>query len=273
MAMVETRVNNDTWSVEFKSINEFYEYLCKTPFNESFMWEKHNSVEGSYFFTNTSSYEEAVNLMKNGWDDMAKKLTEKMRVIECQTAHICKARNVRSVAGYQAVVPRYLQGNPKSMIAKQMQPVKQKVVNITKSINYNCKTKTSTMIEESIKALQIVKKLESQGYRVNLNVSLGTEAKGRKIYAKVRIKSANERLNISKVAFAMCHPSMLRRLYLRFVEVYPNVTKSFVYGYGIPVSAYDMKKTYSEDIVLPAFIEFDQEKIQTLDDLKSSTGC
>lgn len=273
MAMVETRLNEKTFSVEYSSISEFYDYLCKTPFNEAFRWEKHSSVDGSYGFTSTYNYEEAVKLMHDGWDSMAKKLTDKLKVIDQKTAAISKPRRVNSVAGYQANVPRYLQGNPKSMIAKQSTPVKQKIVNITKSINYNGGTSTERMMEESIKALQIVKKLEAQGYRVNLNVSLGTSADGRKIYAKVRLKGANERLNVSKLAFAMCHPSMLRRLYFRFIETYPEVTKGYTWGYGAPIDVSDMRKTYPDDIILPAFINFDPDAIQTLDELKSSTGC
>lgn len=271
MAMVETRMDAQTWKVEFDSMNEFYKYICDTPFNEAFRWERHSSVDGSYSFTKTHNYEEAVDLFHNGWDDMAKKLTDKLKVIDQKTAMISKPRTVKSVAGYQAIVPRYLQGNPKSMVAKQMQPVKQKVVNITKSIAYSAGASTDEIIEESIKTLQIVKRLEAAGYRVNLNIGWGV-SKDRAIFLKVRIKSANERLNVSKTAFALCHPSMLRRLCFRFEEVYPNYTKNFVYGYGMPCEAKRMRKVFDKDIVLPAFIEFSPDKVQTLDDLEGFNG-
>ena len=52
--------------VEYKSIAEFYDYLCTTPFNDVFRWSKHSSVDGSESFTKTKSFDEAVDLMKNG---------------------------------------------------------------------------------------------------------------------------------------------------------------------------------------------------------------
>lgn len=271
MAMVETRMDLRTWKAEFESMNEFYKYICDTPLNDAFRWKTLSSVNNSFAFSHTHSYEEAVELFHNGWDDMAKQLTEKLKVIDKQTQVISKPRRVNSVAGYQANVPRYLQGNPKSMIAKQQQPVKQKIVNITKSIAYSAGATTKQMIEESIKTLQIVKKLEAAGYRVNLNIGWGVK-EDRSIFLKVRVKSANERLNISKTAFAMCHPSMLRRLCFRFEEVYPQYTEQFTHGYGIPCSATEMRKAFEKDIVLPAFISFDADKVQTLDDLKGYNG-
>ena len=55
----------------------------------------------------------------------------------------------------------------------------------------------------------------------------------------------------------------------RFIEVYPKVTKSFVKGYGSPVSddeAYNLFKD-SGEYLLPAFIKKDVSTINTIDDL------
>ena len=69
------------------------------------------------------------------------------------------------------------------------------------------------------------------------------------------MKSANERLNISKLAFPLVHPSMFRRLYFRFIEVYPTIPRSFTYGYGkVPVAS-DFKAVCGKDeILLPTLL-------------------
>lgn len=207
--------------------------------------------------------------MKNGWYEMAETLTQKLKVATKHDAPVMKQRNVLSVSGYQPVVPLYLAGVPTNMINKQMVAVKSKIINVTKLVNYNCGISTKQIEDESIKALQIVKKLEAQGYRCNLYIALGVE-EDKQIVCKVKIKNANERLNVSKLAFPMVHPSMLRRLFFRFIEVHPEVTKQFVWGYGRPMKFNDMKQAFPNDIVIPSILTVDVDKIKDLESLKAT---
>ena len=266
------KINSKTEVIEFDSLNEFYKYICDTPFNEAFRWEKHSSVTGDASWTKTESFEEAVQLFKNGWSDMASKLVQRLKIIESKQQPMMKPRNKLDVCGYQAIVPLYIQGVPNNMMNKKMVPVKQKVITVNKSIDYNGGTSSDKIVEESIKAMQIVKKLEAQGFRCNLNIVLGSSAGSgkneRRFLMKVRIKSANEKLNVSKLAFPLVHPSMLRRLFFRFIEVYPNVTSSFVYGYGHPASSYELRNVFKGEYLLPNFIAKDVNTINSIEDLE-----
>lgn len=268
--MKTEQINSKTEVIEFDSLQEFYKYICDTPFNEAFRWSNHSSVSNDKHWTKTESFEEAVSLFKNGWSDMATKLVQKLKVIESKTEPTMKPRSTLSVCGYQAVVPLYLQGVPNNMMNKKMVPVKQKVITLNKSLDYNGGTSSDKIVEESIKAMQIVKKLEAQGFRCNLNICLGTSAgwPEKQFIIKVRIKSANEKLNVSKLAFPLVHPSMLRRLFFRFIEVYPNVTKSFVGGYGHPASSSELRNIFKGEYLLPNFIKKDVNTIKGIEDLE-----
>lgn len=269
--MKTEQITNKTEIIEFDSLQEFYKYICDTPFNEAFRWAKHSSVEADKHWTKTESFEEAVSLFKNGWSDMATKLVQKLKVIESKTEPTMKPRNKLDVCGYQAIVPLYLQGVPNCMVNKKMVPVKQKVITLNKSLDYNGGTSSDKIVEESIKAMQIVKKLEAQGFRCNLNICLGTSAgwgkDAKQFIIKVRIKSANEKLNVSKLAFPLVHPSMLRRLFFRFIEVYPNVTKNFVSGYGAPATSSELRNVFKGEYLLPNFIKKDVNTINGIEDL------
>lgn len=269
--MKATKINTKTEIIEYDSLQEFYDYIIQTPFNQAFCWAKHSSVDGSYSFTKTHDFTEATELFKKGWSDMATKLVQKLKVIENKTQPTMKPRNTLSVCGYQAIVPLYLQGVPNNMVNKKMVPIKQKIITLNKSIDYNCGVSADEIIEESIKAMQIVKKLEAQGYRCNLNLVLGSSAgyPAKQFVLKIRIKSANEKLNISKLAFPLVHPSMLRRLFFRFMEVYPNATKDFVGGYGHPATSSEMRKMFKGEYLLPNFIKKDVNKINCIDDLEN----
>ena len=259
--------------IEFGSIHEFVDYITKTPLNDSFRWAKLSSTSSGSYWYGTKSFEEASDLLRHGWPDMSEKLNTKLKAEgKMEPAYVSKI--VYDVQGFQPIVPLYLQGVPTSMASRKKVVMKQKVITINKDVSYNGGTTTDTMMEESIKAFRIIKRLESQGYRVNLNVCLGTKRwpssngnTSEQYYVRIRVKSANEKLNVSKLAFPLVNPSMLRRILFRFIEVYPSVSKSFVNGYGYPANDKDMKREF-DGITLPAFISTDIDKIKNLEDIK-----
>ena len=249
---------------EFTSVNEFENYITISPLNAVFRWEELSSVKGTQSFTQTKSYEEATSLFKNGWDSMAQNITHQLNVKKCQTLDTHVQKVMFDVVGFQASVPRYLQGIPTNMVNKKLVPIKQKVITLNKDISYNAMTSTQDIIDASIQTLQLIKKIEAQGIRVNLNLIFGSEAGKNTEVVKIRLKSANERLNISKLAFPLVHPSMLRRLIFRYIEVAPTVTKGFRWGYGHPLDGSQLKEYCKDEYVLPRLFDGDITQINDL---------
>ena len=261
--MKETK-HNKTAIREFTSVNEFENYITTSPLNEVFRWETLSSVKGTQSFTKTKSYEEATSLFKNGWDSMAQNITHQLNVKKCQTLDTHVQKVMFDVVGFQASVPRYLQGIPTNMVNKKLVPIKQKVITLNKDISYNAYTSTQDIIDASIQTLQLIKKIEAQGIRVNLNLIFGAKADKNTEVVKIRLKSANERLNISKLAFPLVHPSMLRRLLFRYIEVAPTVTKGFRWGYGYPLDGSQLKAYCKDEYVLPRLFDGDITQINDL---------
>ena len=268
--MKETK-HNKTAIREFTSVNEFENYITTSPLNEVFRWEELSSVSGTQSFTKTKSYEEATSLFKNGWDSMAQNITHQLNVKKCQTLDTHVQKVMFDVVGFQASVPRYLQGIPTNMVNKKLVPIKQKVITLNKDISYNAYTSTQDIIDASIQTLQLIKKIEAQGIRVNLNLIFGAKADKNTEVVKIRLKSANERLNISKLAFPLVHPSMLRRLLFRYIEVAPTVTKGFRWGYGYPLDGSQLKAYCKDEYVLPRLFDGDITQINDLATICSIT--
>ena len=249
---------------EFSSLNDFETYITNTPLNDTFRWTKLASVSGSEEFTGTDSYEQAVEMFKNGWQSKAEELTKKLKVIQNQVIDAQVQKVIFDVVGFQASVPRYLQGIPTNMVNKKLVPIKQKIVTINKDISYNCGVTTEQIVEASIQTLQLVKRIEAQGIRVNLNLIWGVKASGSNEIVKIRLKSANERVNISKLAFPLVHPSMLRRLCFRYLEVAPTITHGYLYGYGSPLDGSQLKTYCKDEYVLPRLFNGDLSKLGDL---------
>ena len=68
-------VKDNVYLVEFDSIKDFLKYLDETPFNKVYQQECYrSSFTGTKGFTGTENFEQAMSLLKNGWDDTAKKM-------------------------------------------------------------------------------------------------------------------------------------------------------------------------------------------------------
>ena len=268
---VETKIINAerTDVVLFNSINEFVQYISSTPENKVFTNEVLASKTGSKDFTGTVSIQEAYDLLRNGWDDVSEKLYQKLKVEENSAAYAKQSRNVVRVCGGSPVVPLYLNGIPNNMYSRQNVMLKKKVITLNKSIEYNGGVHSTEILDESLKALSIVKKLESQGYRCNINVIFGCFTYDKTIVAKIKVKSASEKLNISKLAFPLANPSMLRRLSFRFTEVYPGTVISMVGGYGKALRSGQIRNAFPGEYLLPSFIRKDIDSIKNIEDLES----
>ncbi len=272
------KADNGFKVVDFNSLGEFSDYIVNTPVNDAFKNMTLSSEEASESFTKTESFEQAMQLFREGWSVEAQDLVIKLAKAEKKAQAQSVNRRAYDVAGGFVSVPRYIQGKPNCMIRMKKQQVKQRVIDIYKSIDYSGSTEADTIIQESVKAMQIIKRVESMGYRVNLYITMGTQTfkNTYRTIVNVKIKDASEKLNVSKLAFPLAHPSMLRRLMFRFTEVSPFTNSSrFVFGYGKVVKAQDMRESLitGEGIYfLPSFIYCDTAKISSLDDLQTYGG-
>lgn len=256
-------------SRQYNSINEFVNEIKDREYNQVFKDAKFRVVsslvgQNETNFTGTKTIHEAYDLLKYGWNEPIERINKAL--IKGKIGNKKTIKSEYSVAGYQASVPRYLQGIPTSMVNSKMVTKKQPIITLSKSISYNCGVSANMIIEESIKALQIVNMIEASGTRVNLNIIFPCRENKEHVFVRLRIKSASERMNISKLTFPMAHPSMLRRLFMRYLETEPELTeRAFNYGHGIPMQDGEIKKLLNKnEYLLPAFIEDVEKFIKTL---------
>lgn len=234
-----SKINSKGYKIymeEYNSISELVKTINSRIQNPEI--KSKQSETGRFSFTGTNDYNEAENLLLHGWTEESEKLNEMLKL---KTLKEKSVKNTYDVAGFQCSVPRYLQGIPTNMINQKVVTKKQKVITITKNIAYSAHVKKETIEEESVKVLQLVNNLEKQGYRVILNVTMIVKSTYGNIILcnKVKIKNANERLNLSKISFPMVHSSYLRRIMFKWIETFEYTTRSFDTNYGTPVKCED----------------------------------
>lgn len=256
MKVYETkRCNRKVFAREFDSIHELVKYNNDTPHNREIFKHIQSSVTGGKRFTMTSSYEEASNLLQYGWDPGAKQLNKELKIANAQQTDKIVQRSVYDVVGFQASVPRYLQGIPTNMVNKRIERRKQKSVTLIKSIAYSAKVKADEILKDSVKFLQIIQAIEKQGIRVNAYVVQHIIKRKEECMFRVKIKSANERLNVSKMSFPLIHPSFLRRIMFKTLEVESRLTEiGWPIGYGKPAKWETKELLGKNEYFIPALI-------------------
>ena len=265
-----SKINSNGYKIymeEYNSISEFVQTINSRTQNPEITSTA--SINSDYSFTGTHDYNEAENLLLHGWVEESEKLNEMLKLKAIKEKSV---KNTYDVAGFQCSVPRYLQGIPTNMINHKVVTKKQKVITITKNISYSACVSKETIEQESVKVLQLVNNLEKQGYRVILNVTMITKSRKENIILcnKVRIKNANERLNLSKVSFPMVHSSYLRRIIFKWMETFEYNTRSFNDTYGTPVKCKDFNnivKNNKNDNEYFAEALYSDKDALTLDDL------
>lgn len=253
---------------EFDSISEFMEFIEGTPLNSVFRWESLSSTEkGKRYWYNTNSWEDAQERLKHGDKALAEKLTGFMKLTKHPENKLVQKPSY-SMAGYQASVPRYLQGVPDSMIAKKQVVQKQKVITITKNIGYTAGFSAQDIIDEAITAVKLINTIEARGVRCNLYVSSIAQAFDNvAVGFRIKVKGSNERTNMSKLAFPLANPSMLRRFSFRYREVAPETTQSFRGSYGTSVQTPELFTKRSGEYYIPTMVSE-----QTAESLLDSLG-
>jgi hypothetical protein len=260
--------SNYKFTVEkFNSIHELVTFLRNTKNKIGF---GDNSKTGGYSFTGTQSYEEAEDLLMNGWEQEAVKLTETLKSIQINKSE--RNKMIYDIVGFQPSVPRYIQGIPQNMFnSKKIATKKSKIIDVYKEVSYSGNTTKETIQEESIKALRIIQLLENQGYKCNLYVcdSISSFLAGKAVSIHLKIKNSSDRLNIGKIAFPLVHSSFLRRIVFSWIEKSSIVSKEFAVGYGSPIqgSNYknmvkDLKKLdiYKNALFIPNLLSISEEE-------------
>lgn len=218
----------------FNSLDEYSGYLAAGIIQPLFdRGASTASVAGRASWAGTKDLEEANYLLRFGDVDNARRLVGGVTVPGASLAESIRARRVRCVAGSSVNVPAALSGRPKSMYKIVRKNVPAKVVNICYDTCTGCDIKASDMSAVAVKLANVILSVERAGYQVNLYAAAVTKQRAEVAGCFVRVKSAGQYCDITRLAYCLVNPSFLRRSFFRFMEVTPGLSEpGWVPGYG-----------------------------------------
>jgi hypothetical protein len=238
----KTKTINKTLVHEhFKSLNELVNIMDTRKNNKAFHnYEKPASMRDETGVKNpwsgTETYKDATEMIKTGFRDPLQKMKKAIVKIG-QTEKPNRPKPKNDFVGFVPHVPNTVIGLPMTMINKEKQTSKNKLIHLIYSFGASSNVKPSDMITGGINFISLVNSLEKQGYRVKIDVcTTFTEPKTLAIMT-VNVKEYGQKLNLLKLTFPLVQPAMFRRISFKWLETTPdNKDTSFTAGYGRPLS-------------------------------------
>lgn len=184
-------------------------------------------------WTGASDFKTALKLAREGWPegrDHVSRRSERFQTFVHASGRVEDRAPtlVTGVAGSMVNVGLYLAGEPESMMSWQMHDATAPVVELVLNITVSSSMGHQAIINRGAAACALVDLLELSGKRVEVTVALavGTttqedDPRHKYIDYRVIVKHAQDPLQIDQLAFALAHPSSLRRIGFSIMETAP----------------------------------------------------
>lgn len=219
--------------------SELWDEVAKPSLDE----RMNTSSEAPSNWNGNITYQEAQRLARDGWPDGLKKIAPTLARVDDLVAHVLKEKVlVYDVVGDCPDVGAYLSGIPECMLAQDEQDGAAKVVRVIVNIGASFGVSAKTLEARGIVACALVDALERVGYRCEVVVKLALSSGGNEELISSVFKTAQEPLNLDRIAFALIHPAFFRRLLFRVLErmggdgeTGKKFRTPFSYGYGRPM--------------------------------------
>lgn len=249
----------------FNSITEMLDIINARPKNK-IMKRLNSSHTNDYDFCKTHNYNEAVELLLNGYDEILDQIKLNVKVNFTSDS---REKSYNDVYGFCPNVPLSIMNLPKSMINSKKIPRKTSTINLIYCPVATGDVHSKIFINNGIKILNIVNSLERNNIRIKLSVGIKcSKTSDNEEYnlVTVTIKNYMEKLNLKKICFPIAHPSMLRRFGFKWLETSPDITnENWSLGYGRSIYSGDELTDNLEKstilIVLNEIIHLNEEEI------------
>lgn len=245
----------------FESINSLLNTINNRPNNRIMKKSNDSQEKGKKYFYGTDTYKDACKLLVNGWDEPLKELETQLKKSNTFYSKSFKPIPRNAVVGFIPNVPNALRNIPQSMITINRIPQKVKTISIYYSNTASGSTSKKTFVENGIKILNLVNKLESQNIRVNVySVLYYAEKYTDLVFVPVKIKDFRDKLDLKKICFPIAHAAWLRRIGFKWLETAKGLTSTgWPCGYGRCIVDDDDHEKYTKLLI--------QRKILNPDDL------
>lgn len=213
---------------DFDSLNDFLDWLRDTP--RAWLNTK-QSEDGNYKFRGTRTYQEAQDLARFGWPEGRQNMDTALREAARNVTLQAPPSRWLDVGGAYPLVPAAIAGDPLNMVnIGEEQRAQRPVIRFLVSLSISGGIDKESIITRGAAILSWIDALENAGFRCEVSACLGARFYNGTAETTFVLKRAQEPLDIDRMAYALVHPSMLRRHLFAFLERSPKALECSTYG-------------------------------------------
>lgn len=220
---------------DFDSLSDLMDFL-QTP---RVWWIKKSNKAGGGEgdgWSETVDYAQAQELARFGWPKGRDQMDQSVRNAVHSITYQAAPTRTLDVCGAYPIVPLACAGDPMNMITigedkRAQRPIARFLV----SLSISGSVSPSVIQTRGAAILSWIDALEAEGIRCEVAIHLGSKLPNGIVESQTIIKRAEDPLDIDRMAYALVHPSMLRRHLFALMERSPRSFENS--GYGLPHEA------------------------------------
>ncbi len=182
-----------------------------------------------------TTMQQALDLGAHGWPEGLAKVAPVIARVDELIAHALPVKVIAyDVVGDAPDVGAYLSGVPENMLTFEDGERPNRMARVIVNVGASCAVKPETLEARGVIACALVDALERSGFRCEILVVHNTLGANGVMYNKrVLLKRAEDPLSMDMLTFPLVHPSMLRRIMFRCLELLPESARRGIgSGYG-----------------------------------------
>ena len=222
--------------IRFDSWGDYLAHVSQTPTSPREM-----SKDNTFSFTETASYEQAMQMANEGWASAeadARKLSN--AIMRRVGSVVERDEELFDVEGQGIDIGLFNSGLPEHWVRyeQHFQEAPGPIVRIVFNAAASGGISTRSMISKGAAVAGLIECIELSGKSVELWMAIVISAGYEALELRVKVKDAGQPLDMGRVMFALAHPSSLRRLGFRVVELSQHKNWSAA-NYGFPADIAD----------------------------------
>lgn len=220
----------------FASIDEMLTAIATRPMAFTYSASRIESQRRTTW-AGTPSLAAAMKMIRDGWQEGRDKAIDlRDRLVARTTLAMAPAYSM-DVAGAYPIAALAAAGDPLSMVNPEPSELRQRpIIRLTVSVTASATYRAAEMTNYGACMAAIVDMLEASDYRVELSAAFSTISSDatRAYVGTVIVKESGEHVDADRLAFALTHPSMLRRLFFATHETHGEHSALFATTHGTP---------------------------------------
>lgn len=214
----------------FESLGDYVAFAKRPAIHKSHVSSREERNAG---WAGTRTFEEAVNLVENGWKEGRGLLLD--AIAEAESTPFMTPALSMDVGGAYPIAAIAAAGDPLSMV--NLEPVEDRVRPIVRLVvcrNASAAYGSKELMNYGAAVLSYVEGLEQMKYRVELTIATGDTVSGGTNLTTVLVKRAEEHIEFDRMAFVLAHTAFLRRISFSVMERTPGLNEDMGSYYGYP---------------------------------------